>query len=134
MDGSGNRLAGQGGFEQTWTTCRDCGCPAGGVVDLKVIGMPIASPWVVAHKDVDPLIVQDRGDALSNLVRVHVRQAGGMLPMQAGIRIAELLKAMHAEDVRRLRELGLAHQSQVWQVLCRCQPCFAVGRHDQDDP
>lgn len=134
MNGGCYRLAWQGRLEEARSTSGQSRSPAGGVVDLQVIGMAVAAAWVVADQHVHALVVEDVGDPTGHLVDVGMREAAPMLAMEPGIGVAQLLESMDAQDVGGLGEFGLPHQTEVRKVLVRGEAGLAIGGDDEDDP
>jgi len=83
MDGLGNRLTRQGGFEQSGlTTSTDSG-QSGGAMHLKVVWVPIPAGRVVANQHISLFGVQDAGNAGSNQLGWHMREPIRSFTMQA---------------------------------------------------
>lgn len=134
MHGGGDGLARQGRFEEPWRSGGQSRRPAGGVMDLHVVRVAVATAGVVADEHVHPLVVEDAGDLTGNLVDVGVSESVPMLAVEPGIGVAELLESMNAKDVGGLGELGLSHEPEVRQVLGRGESGPAIGGDDEDDP
>lgn len=130
----GNGLPGKGGLEQAWGSRAQQLCRPHGAMHLQVVRVAVSPGWVISHEHVGTLLDADLGDAPADGEATDVGETIRILPVQAGVGVAEHHGPGHAKRLGRCREFTLAGRAQVSRVGGRGQTRVAVGRDHEDDP